>query len=68
MKDGGSFSSSINYYRQFEEEVNIRLNNKQNIFSIIFVILLNYLMKFIKKKKSISIKECIHLIKICIQN
>ena len=44
------------------------INNKQNIFSIIFVILLNYLMKFIKKKKSISIKECIHLIKICIQN
>ena len=68
-KDGGSFSSTLSFYEQFEEELNIRLKNKQNILSIIFVILLNYLMKFVKnKKKTISIKECINLIKICIQN
>ena len=68
-KDGGSFSSTLSFYEQFEEELNIRLKNKQNILSIIFVILLNYLMKFVKnKKKTISLKECINLIKICIQN
>ena len=68
-KDGGSFSSTLTFYKQFKEEINIRLKNKQNIFLIIFVILLNYSMKFIKnKKRSLSIKECIHLIKICIQN
>tara|TARA_B100000161_G_C33512117_1_gene396867 strand:- start:136 stop:1026 length:891 start_codon:yes stop_codon:yes gene_type:complete len=68
-KDGGSFSSTLSFYEQLKEETNIRLKNKQNILSIIFVILLNYSMKFIKnEKRSISIKECINLIKICIQN
>ena len=68
-KDGGSFSSTLTFYKQFKEEINIRLKNKQNIFLIIFVILLNYSMKLMKnKKRSFSIKECIHLIKICIQN
>lgn len=68
-KDGGSFSSTLSFYEQFKEEINIRLKNKQNTLSIIFVILLNYSMKLIKnKKKSISIKECKNLIKICIQN
>ena len=44
-------------------------NHYIDVLSIIFVILLNYSMKFIKnEKRSISIKECINLIKICIQN
>tara|TARA_Y100000590_G_C15616184_1_gene975855 strand:- start:91 stop:990 length:900 start_codon:yes stop_codon:yes gene_type:complete len=63
-KDGGSYSSTINFFDQFNEEINIRLKNEQNVLSIIFVILLNYLMKFAKnKKRSISIKQCLNLIK-----
>ena len=68
-KDGGSYSSTFNFFEQFEEEINIRLNNKQNVISILFVILLNYFMKISKnKKRSISINQCLNLIKKCIQN
>ena len=68
-KDGGSFSSTIDFFEQFNEEISIRLNNKQNIFSILFVILLNYFLKILKnKKRSISLNQCINLIKKCIQN
>ncbi len=63
-KDGGSYSSTIDFFDQFNEEINIRLKNEQNVLSIIFVILLNYSMKFSKnKKRSISIKQCLNLIK-----
>jgi len=63
-KDGGSYSSTIDFFDQFNEEINIRLKNEQNVLSIIFVILLNYSMKFAKnKKRSISIKQCLNLIK-----
>jgi len=61
-KDGGSFSSSIDFYRQLKEEVNIRLKNKQNRLSVMFIIFLNYFMKFITKRKSISASQCIKLI------
>ena len=68
-KDGGSYSSTFDFFEQFEEEINIRLNNKQNLLSILFVILLNYLTKISKnKKRSISINQCLNLIKKCIQN
>jgi glycosyltransferase involved in cell wall biosynthesis len=68
-KDGGSFSSTIDFFEQFNEEISIRLNNKQNIFSILFVILLNYFLKISKnKKRSISLNQCINLIRKCIQN
>ena len=57
----------VNYasaFDQFNEEINIRLKNEQNVLSIIFVILLNYSIKFSKnKKRSISIKQCLNLIK-----
>ena len=68
-KDGGSYSSTIDFFEQFNEEINIRLNNKQNVLSVLFVILLNYFLKISKnKKRSISLSQCINLIKKCIQN
>ena len=68
-KDGGSYSSRTIFYEQFNEEIDIRLNNKQNVLSVLFVILLNYILKVSKnEKRSISLKQCINLIKKCIQN
>ena len=67
-KDGGSYSSRTIFFDQLNEEINIRLNNKQNVLSILFVILLNYILKISKnEKRSISLNQCINLIKKCFQ-
>jgi hypothetical protein len=67
-KDGGSYSSRTIFFDQLNEEIDIRLNNKQNIFSVLFVILLNYILKISKnEKRSISLNQCINLIKKCFQ-
>ena len=63
-KVGGSFSSTIPFEDHLNEEINIRLNNNQNRFLICLIIINNYLMKILKKKKySISFKSTIKLFK-----